>query len=193
MVFLALIAVLGLFTSLGVLGSDDDSNDGSNKGSLCINGKAHVYGEVEVIRAATCLESGIGTVTCSVCKGTDEVIIPRHTNHTEGSPVIIQKADCTNHGYSVTYCSVCHIELETEMYSARLGHSFDSESDYECNRCGFECNHESVIWDDDGHSDGCFNSENLYCESCYTIFGHREEWTHSFVSGVCKYCGASEE
>ncbi len=87
-------------------------------------------------KAATCLEAGLSDgKKCSVCNVTleEQVEIPA-TGH--DYDVTVKEATCTSTGLKTFTCKNCS-DTYTEVLSTS-GHSYDNDSDYICNNCGFD-------------------------------------------------------
>lgn len=110
----------------------------------------HVYnGKEEVIKEATCSETGSKKVYCSVelCGEYKTVTIEKKA-HTAGKAEITKEATCTEAGEKSVKCTVCKKVISTEVIK-ELGHSYgpqvvekeatctDAGSAYrQCTRCG---------------------------------------------------------
>ncbi|MBE6547269.1 MAG: phosphodiester glycosidase family protein [Ruminococcaceae bacterium] len=98
--------------------------------------------DTEVIAAidATCTQSG--TTAGEKCKVCGDVIVPTTeisaTGHTEEKIPAIA-ATCTDSGGTEgKKCSVCGEITVVQTEIAPLGHKFDSDTDEECNTCGYK-------------------------------------------------------
>ncbi|MBR4836804.1 MAG: hypothetical protein IKU99_07335, partial [Clostridia bacterium] len=88
-------------------------------------------------KAATCTESGISDgKKCSVCGTTTvkQVEIPS-TGHNYNVSVV--DATCVKDGLKTFTCKNCP-DTYTETISAKGVHSYDNDSDYICNDCGYD-------------------------------------------------------
>ena len=88
-------------------------------------------------KAATCTESGISDgKKCSVCGTTtvEQVEIPS-TGHDYNVSVV--DATCVKDGLKTFTCKNCP-DTYTETISAKGVHSYDNDSDYICNDCGYD-------------------------------------------------------
>ena len=88
-------------------------------------------------KAATCTEAGLTDgKKCSVCKITlKEQTEISPTGHAYAG-VVTTAPGCTTEGVETFTCANCS-DSYTEVL-ASLGHSYDNESDYVCNNCGFD-------------------------------------------------------
>ncbi len=103
----------------------------------------HKYGSWTIVLEPTCVESGIRTRKCELCKSTEEDIIPANQTAT-GDPkhkyVIMVKgipATCTEPGTSdEMYCSSCG-DYKRSVPTEPLGHIFEPGSKNKdfCDRC----------------------------------------------------------
>ncbi len=87
---------------------------------------AHLWNEGETITPATCTESGLKKVTCSVpgCGATGTVVIPA-TGHLHTEIRDAKEATCTEDGYTGdTWCTDCGTKIATGKKVSATGHDF---------------------------------------------------------------------
>lgn len=84
----------------------------------------HDWSQPEIIRPATCIESGESRRTCSRCGLAETETIPLAPHTKQGVPVTTM-ATCTTQGYNSYICSVCGKPFDTD-HTPALGHSFDT-------------------------------------------------------------------
>lgn len=87
----------------------------------------HTYSTTNVIKAATCTETGKQTKTCSVCKKTVEETIAAkgHTAVTDEGVA----ATCTEKGLTEgSHCSVCNTVIKAQTEIAALGHNIVTDA-----------------------------------------------------------------
>lgn len=97
--------------------SDSDESDPGESGSAECK---HVY-EEKVILAATCQKEGILKKTCTLCKKSESVTVPKaaHTEVTDKG----KAATCTESGMTDgKHCSVCNAVTVEQKPIAALGH-----------------------------------------------------------------------
>ena len=96
-------------------------------GGYRYNGKScsHSWGAWNVTKAATCAETGIQTHTCTLCKVSEDKVIPATGNHTWGDWTVTKAATCTEAGSQSHTCSVCGHTAEEEI--PVIAHQFASE------------------------------------------------------------------
>ena len=97
--------------------SDQDESDPDESGSAECK---HVY-EEKVILAATCQKEGILKKTCTLCKKSESVTVPKaaHTEVTDKG----KAATCTESGMTDgKHCSVCNTVTVEQKPIAALGH-----------------------------------------------------------------------
>lgn len=176
----------------------------------------HTYDSGKVTKEATCAATGVKTYTCSVCNVTKTETISKTDNHDYSSMLHTDSYEPIGNGqHLINYYQVCNNGCGIHKYSSEeeFCDPVDENGtviqepeceiagvlEYTCVYCGDswtdtipETGHTPGEWDDDGNSDGCFNSEILKCVDCGETLDSRQEWTHSFVNGVCKYCDATE-
>lgn len=81
---------------------------------------AHTWDSGVVTKAATCLEDGIMTYTCTVCGYTKTETVKGE--HSVGEWVVVREATCTVDGLKERKCSVCGEAIESENIKA-TGHT----------------------------------------------------------------------
>ena len=106
--------------------------------------------EVEV----TCETDGMRTYTCFGCGDsyTETETASGHKYH-----IVVTAPDCENGGYTTHTCSVCGYSCVDNRVPA-LGHSYDDDSDPNCNVCGAE---REVTVRGDLSGDGKVNNRDL--------------------------------
>ena len=117
----------------------------------CEENHNHSYGEWDIIKEATCLESGVKQRSCSC--GNTEIDFINKLPHNE----VVDEAvlpSCLTDGLSYgKHCSLCNAVLEEQTPISAVGHSFNDEWEYVdeescgrlCLRCGEYdlCSHTS--------------------------------------------------
>lgn len=80
----------------------------------------HTYGEWQIVKEATCTETGLKRRSCkdAGCSKIDEVVIPK-TAHKYVETVV--SPNCTEQGYTIHVCSVCHDTFK-DNYTDALSH-----------------------------------------------------------------------
>ncbi|MBR6513286.1 MAG: InlB B-repeat-containing protein [Clostridia bacterium] len=147
----------------------------------------HAWDEGEVTTAATCLDTGIMTYTCTRCNATRTEVIPA-AGHTDGEAVIENKVapTCTEDGsYDVVvYCADCGIQLSRETVPVnKLGHTAGeavvennvaptctADGSYDtvvyCTVCGEELSRVTTTVEKLGHTAGEAVVENNVAPTC---------------------------
>lgn len=119
----------------------------------------HSYVE-EVVREATCTQTGICRIICVLCddiKG--EEILPA-LGHTEVT-IPGQEPTCTESGLTEgVQCTTCGEILTAQESIPALGHAYDDDYDEECNRCGYIRDDAKPI-PGDANGDGKVNNKDL--------------------------------
>ena len=185
---------------------------------LCLGACAVNYSDTEVCdhfyrktvgQAATCINPGTNIYTCSKCNET----------RTETTPVgehkytsrITTQSTCTTEGVKTYTCSVCQGQYTASI--SKSNHSYTSKvttaatcastgvRTYTCSGCQYSYT-ESIA--KTSHS---YTSKVTTAATCtstgvrtYTCSGCKTSYTesiakrssHEYVSGVCKYCNASD-
>lgn len=100
-----------------------------------IKATCHKWNEGEVTKKASCMEEGVKTFTCSVCKATKtESILATGHQHIELRD--IKEATCEEAGYTGDkYCVDCNTVLEKGTETKAAGHRFVSNQP-KCSVCG---------------------------------------------------------
>lgn len=160
--------------------------DGDEKHTCmeCDAAEAHTWKEVEGSNTATCTEPGTRTVQCAVCGMLREEEAPAK-GHT-----LDNKWDYTA---AVHYqkCSTCGAEINSGSHQYVYDAGWD---DYMCSVCGVlhdwdvECSGTLTV------TDATCKKITYHCSGCgYDLIreGIFDEY-HSYVNGVCRYCGAED-
>lgn len=111
-------------TTVAAENTDHITVSGTAKDSVTTH--THIWNEGEVTKAATCVEEGVKTYTCTAADcpvGTKSEAIARteHTPVTDGAV----KADCLTDGKTEgTHCSVCGTVIQAQETVPALGHDF---------------------------------------------------------------------
>lgn len=122
--------------------------------------KPHTFGEWQQTAAPSCTENGRNVRTCSVCRHSEEQILPKRGHIYEGgdceTPAVckvcgneagfghsfgewreIEQPDCGRYGYRMRVCTKCK-KAETEKTDP-VGHTFDTSAVFReptCSVCG---------------------------------------------------------
>ena len=75
----------------------------------------HVTNE-NIIKNATCIETGISAGECAVCKEIIETSLPM-IDHTSGEWIVVENPTKYSEGTRIKKCTVCEVELEQEHFS----------------------------------------------------------------------------
>lgn len=129
-------------TTVAAENTDHITVSGTAKDSVTTH--THIWNEGEVTKAATCVEEGVKTYTCTAADcpvGTKSEAIAR-TEHTPVTDDAV-KADCLTDGKTEgTHCSVCGTVIQAQETVPALGHDFTGAytSDgtghwHTCSRC----------------------------------------------------------
>lgn len=86
---------------------------------------SHNWSAWDVTKEATCTEVGSKTRTCTLCKASEDEVIPATGNHTWGDWTVTKEATCTEAGSQSHICSVCGDTAEEEI--PVIAHQFASE------------------------------------------------------------------
>ena len=87
--------------------------------------KAHTWDEGVVTNAATCIEKGVKTYTCTSCKTTKTEDIPT-TGHQHTELRNVKASSCTEEGYTGDiYCSDCEAKLSAGGTIAKKSHTWN--------------------------------------------------------------------
>lgn len=110
---------------------------------------AHPYGDWTIEKQATCGEEGIFTRACTVCGASDTQKIAPTGTHRQVEDAAVA-ATCTSTGLSSgVHCGDCGMVIIAQQILPIIDHTYSSENDGTCNKCGFVrdvvCAHESVI------------------------------------------------
>ncbi len=159
-----------------------------NEGCIEVSEKsAHTFGDGVVTKPATCLEEGVMTYTCTICRKTKTEVIPKLAHnfatewsyddvnhyhaclnegctevsgksaHTFGDGVVTKPATCLEEGVMTYTCIVCK-KQKTEVIS-KVEHNFATEWSY----------------DDENHFHACLT------EGCKEV---KDSTAHTFGDGV---------
>ncbi len=142
----------------------------------CGGNHTHKYNQLEIIRNATCTESGIERVSCSGCKDFYETSIPA-LGHTYNQGVITNAATCKETGSKVYTCTVCQntyteIVPMTEHFKIDIGTAVEST-----------CQHSGI-------------TSGSKCKDCGIIFSEQtiiEKVDHKYENGICIWCKDEKE
>lgn len=111
-------------TTVAAENTDHITVSGTAKDSVTTH--THIWNEGEVTKAATCVEEGVKTYTCTAADcpvGTKSEAIAR-TEHTPVTDAAV-KADCLTDGKTEgTHCSVCGTVIQAQETVPALGHDF---------------------------------------------------------------------
>lgn len=135
---LAVVALLGVFTSLGILGDDDkDPADSTDQTDTTTSSCSHDY-KIEVVQHGTCTVDEITMYTCKKC-GSQSVSYSDADGHRFADGV------CEICDYSCSHSSVTVGEINEGMPCLRY---------LTCNVCGCSGARivEHVAWDDVGEN-----------------------------------------
>ena len=87
----------------------------------------HTWDAGKVTKAATCIESGTKTYTCTSCNTTKTEEIPATGNHQNTELRNVKEATCAQEGYTGdTYCKDCGEKLSSGKTIAKTDHIWDS-------------------------------------------------------------------
>ena len=81
--------------------------------------KDHLFSETVTDKYPTCTEDGQKSTSCTVCKLTDVVVIPK-TGHFFTQATIIKEPTCTEEGHKEYTCTVCMKDIDEAIPA--LGH-----------------------------------------------------------------------
>ncbi len=146
------------------------------KDSEIIPMAGHTYGEWRVISSPSCTADGGEERICEVCGYTESRGVDNTGHDWESTATIDKDATCTTDGSSSVHCKNCDAVKDSEIIPA-LGH--DEQL----------VNVRSADCDEDGYSG------DIVCEICDEIIKAGEKIPatgHSFVDGVCEYCGIAD-
>ena len=136
--------------------------------SYMIKECSHNY-KAEITTAASCLNSGRITYTCTIC-GHSYIQNTSATGHT--LVPVLTKPTCTEGGYTTYTCSSCGYSYIGDR-TAEAGHSYSSTIvPNTCTEGGYTLYHCAAC----GYS----------YQTDYTAAGH------SYVNGSCEYCGTAD-
>ena len=157
---------------------------------LCVDGK-HTWGDYEIIKAATCTESGEKQRTCTVCGAKEKPKTVKATDHDWSDDMATGvAATCTESGFKNQTCTRCNTIRRVETLA--LGHDWvDDETVYieptcetsgakrqHCSRCDatqfVELPELGHVWVDDTEASipaTCTTAgkTNQHCERCQAV------------------------
>lgn len=192
---MALVAMVGIFTSIGVLDekTPSSSNGDSSNSAAC----QHEFKET-VLQNGDCVTDRIVQKHCEKCDTIQTVLIPAaglHTFRDTSKEFII--FDSIYHKVTDGYlCSVCG---ESKTITNYVEHSFDANNNCVCGYhtdclhtnstrgndidCSVETNPDEHVW-----------TYELVCDSCGEVCGYEKVSTsHNFENGYCVNCTAPEK
>ena len=89
--------------------------------------KDHTWDSGKITKAATCIESGTKTYTCTNCNTIKTEEIPATGNHQNTELRNVSEATCAQEGYTGdTYCKDCGTKLSSGKTIAKTDHIWDS-------------------------------------------------------------------
>ena len=89
--------------------------------------KDHTWDSGKITKAATCIESGTKTYTCTNCNTIKTEEIPATGNHQNTELRNVSEATCAQEGYTGdTYCKDCGTKLSSGTTIAKTDHTWDS-------------------------------------------------------------------
>ena len=108
----------------------------------------HSWGSAKVLKAATCVEEGQASCSCTRCGAVKSLVIPASGAHSWGSPVTLAAPSCTADGLRRSSCTVCKAVRDETLPA--LGHCWvylktlspasgelHGTAQYRCERCGY--------------------------------------------------------
>lgn len=164
---------VGVDTSGGSFTYNSDDKTYTFTGTSC----SHNWSAWDVTKEATCTEVGSKTRTCTLCKASEEEVIPATGNHTWGDWTVTKEATCTKAGSRSRTCSVCEFIATEEI--PMLAHQFASEWSTD------ESNHWHVCTVCGAEEDKAAHTKNggvVTTEPTETTEGER-----TFTCTVCDY------
>ena len=91
-----------------------------------INKTEHKWDEGKVTQEANCVEEGVKTYTCIICKTTRSEEIPPTGIHTNTEIRNAKEATCAEEGYTGdTYCKDCGTQISTGQIIEKVAHTWD--------------------------------------------------------------------
>ena len=165
----------------------------------CFHG--HTWDEGTITTAPTCMEDGIKTFTCTVCKETEtEAVAALGHNYSS----VVTEPSCTAQGYTTHTCSICG-DSYTDTYVEMIPHNYNEGEQsalpncteegvmtYTCITCGdtyIEAiaatghNYEAVVTNPTCLEQGYTTHTCGVCEDSY-IDSYTEPLGHKWDSGV---------
>ena len=92
-----------------------------------VNKTEHTWNSGVVTTPPTCIERGVKTYTCIVCKTTKTEELPATGNHQNTELRNTKEASCTAEGYTGDiYCKDCGVKLQTGKTIAKKAHTWDA-------------------------------------------------------------------
>ncbi|MCQ2450256.1 MAG: leucine-rich repeat domain-containing protein, partial [Clostridia bacterium] len=110
----------------------------------------HVFGETVETKSPTCVESGVGVCTCSICGETKTLEIPANPNLHSGIKLRTVAPTCTESGYDLCRCTICNT-VYTVPGEPALGHIL---IDGQCLICGVNIQQENLKVGTQTHKNG---------------------------------------
>ncbi len=117
----------------------ESANKHSRTCSICgfVDSANHTWKDGNIIKTATCKETGSKQVNCTVCSATKVEEIAKSKSHTFDSWSRTKEPTCTEKGLEVRTCSVCEISLSKTIDA--LGHQLQNTTvtrEPTCSRAG---------------------------------------------------------
>ena len=148
---------------------------GATKWEIDLPVVPHSFTKQEIIKPATCLETGRAEIYCIWCGEYEKDVELPIADHTWVPDTIIQEPTCTEPGKAAVTCSVCGAQSEEEPLPA-LGHNWEQKVLQEP-----DCTHEGRARDECGRCGAVGEERTLPAE------GH--EWVSDIKDASCTEWG----
>ncbi|MCD8348859.1 MAG: leucine-rich repeat protein [Lachnospiraceae bacterium] len=174
------IAGAGTVTITATAAGTDNYEKATAAYTLTVTG--HSY--EAVVTAATCMENGYTTHTCTLCKDSYTDSKTDATGHSYAS--VVTEPTCVEKGYTTYTCTICgdsYTADETEATGHTSGEAVKknevaatcmTDGSYDsvvyCTVCGTEISRETITVSATGHSYEAVITEPTYTEQGYTVY-----------------------